>query len=312
VKPGDVRCTLPRVGRRTASAARAAGAARVIWLAAAGALAVCIAPGCSLGSGTGSVTGTLDVPGCWSGPFDLNPDFFAAVPSAGTATTPTNTDALQIRVQNGGDYETFSDGLAILVDDAGEVRGDPLPDGTPRPSLLNQTLVVALAAGVTPPGVPIEATAVPSIVHASLYLDRTCRTQNVALYALSAVSLNPDGTCERPDGGDPPLNCGAPAATVPAAGAAGADAGADAGPAPEGGVSAPVGTSTIVFQSLFDGNPNESNAKQRLTQATFEFFLADPREICPGGLGPPPRCRGHLVGNFKFYFQAGVPAQPFQ
>jgi hypothetical protein len=93
------------------------------------------------------------------------------------------------------------------------------------------------------------------------------------------------------------------------AGSGGADASA---PPAGGGAPAKVGTSTITFASLFDGNPNESNAKQRLTDASFEFFFADPREICPGGLGPPPRCRGHLVGNFKFYFQAGVPAQPFQ
>jgi hypothetical protein len=73
-----------------------------------------------------------------------------------------------------------------------------------------------------------------------------------------------------------------------------------------------VGTSTIVFNSLFDGNPNESNAKQRLSDAHFEFFMADPGEICPGGLGAPPRCRAHLVGTFKFYFEKGIPAQPFQ
>jgi hypothetical protein len=271
-----------------------------------------LAPGCSLGNGAGSVTGTLDVPGCWAGTFNLNPNFFAAVSTYGTATTPTNTDALQIRIQNGGDNETFSDGLAILVDDAGEVRGDPLPDGTSRPSLLGQTLVVALSAGVAPPGVPLQPMATPSIVHASLYLNRTCRTQNVALYAMS-VSLNPDGTCERTEAGDVSIDCGAPVATVPAGSDGGVDAaGVDASPAPEGGAPARVGTSTIVFDSLFDGNPDESNAQQRLTNASFEFFLADPREVCPGGIGPPPPCRGHLVGNFKFYFQAGIPAQPFQ
>ena len=36
-----------------------------------------------------------------------------------------------------------------------------------------------------------------------------------------------------------------------------------------------------------------------------------PREICPGGIGPPPRCRGDLKGSFKFYFERGQPAQPF-
>ena len=66
-----------------------------------------------------------------------------------------------------------------------------------------------------------------------------------------------------------------------------------------------------MFNELFDGDPNEANAEQRLTDATFHFYLADPRDICPGGLGPPPRCQGELTGNFHFYFERGVPAQPF-
>ena len=271
-------------------------------MAVVASVAIAVAPGCSLGEGSGSASGILDVPLCWSGNFDLKPDFFAAVPST--------SGALQIRVQNGGDFETFSDGLAIQVDDVGKIRGDPLPDGTGRPSLFGTPLVVGLPPGVTPPGVPLMAVANPPIVHATLYLQRSCRTQNVALHAMSAVSLNPDGTCARPDGGEPPLPCGAPA-TID--GGMTLDAGTDAGSTStsDGGTPTSTATSTIVFDSLFDGNPDESNAKQRLTAAHFEFFLADPREICPGGLGPPPRCRGDLKGNFKFYFQRGRPAQPF-
>jgi hypothetical protein len=303
-----------------------------------GALGVAIfaalAPGCSLGGGHGSVTGTLDVPLCWSGGFDLKPNFFAAVPSMGTGTTPTSSDAVQIRIQNGGDFEAFSDGLSILVDDAGEVRGDPDALGNPRPSLLGKTLIVSLPPGVTPPGVPIMVNATPSIVHATLYLQKTCRTQNVALYAVDAVSLEADGTCNRPATGEAPPACGAPAMgsdggalTVADAGVASAapdsgapvtpiDSGAlatmpDAGTSEAGGGASSVGTSTITFTNLFDGNPAEENAQKRLTDATFHFYLADPREICPGGVGPPPRCRGDISGYFKFYFQRGRPAQPF-
>jgi hypothetical protein len=288
-------------------------------------LAAVFAPACTQGQGTGSASGTLDILNCWSGPFDLHPDFFAAIPSA-------PQDALQIRIQNGGDYETFSDGIAILVDDAGEVRGDTAADGSPRPSLLGQTLVVGLPPGVTAPGVPVMVVANPPIVHASLYLERSCRVNNVALYAVSAVALNPDGTCDRPEGGEPPA-CGVPA-TVPQEGGAideagtgaslsGADAAtgaADAGDATaatdgavstEAGPAQPIGVSTIVFSSLFDGNAAETNAQQRLTDATFDLYFADPRETCPGGLGPPPRCRGHLQGFFRFYFERGQPAQPF-
>jgi hypothetical protein len=93
---------------------------------------------------------------------------------------------------------------------------------------------------------------------------------------------------------------------------AGIDAGIDASAA-DGGPAAPptVRQSTITFSALFDGNPNESNAGERLSSGTFDFYLGDPREICPGGLGPPPRCRGYLHGSFNFYFQRGRPAQPF-
>ena len=72
------------------------------------AIAAAIAPGCSLGSGSGTVQGYLNVPDCWSGSFNLHPDFFAAAPAAAT-------DSLQIRIQHGGDNETFSDGLACAI-----------------------------------------------------------------------------------------------------------------------------------------------------------------------------------------------------
>jgi hypothetical protein len=293
---------------------------RLAGLVLAAGLGLWFAPGCSLAEGTGSVTGVLDVTDCWSGDFNLQPNFFAAIPSAtggiesGVNEAESPSDALQLRIQNGGDFESFSDGVAILIDDAGEVRGDPLPGGVQRESLLGRNLVVSLPVGVIVSGVPVTAVANPGIVHATLYLQKTCRAQNVALYALSEVTTNADGTCDRPDGGDPPLACGS-AATLPetdggsiepAVPGQGADAGAAASAS-----TATTRTSWINFQSLFDGNPDEPDAQKRLTQATFELFLADPREICPGGLGPPPRCRGDLKGSFKFYFERGQPAQPF-
>jgi hypothetical protein len=290
-------------------------------------LATAVVPACSLGQGTGNVTGVLDVAACWSGPFDLKPDFFAAVPSCAAGTSSgcaaASSDAMQIRIQNGGDFESFSDGLQILIDDAGQVRGDPLPDGTPRPSLLGHSLVVTLPSGVTPTGVPLKAMPTPSVVHAALYLEHTCRTPNVALYAVDSVTVNPgairpEDMCTRPEAGNLPLPCTAPAEAAPSGGpgagvadASVADAGVAGVGATEAGSPASSATSTIQFTSLFDGDPDESDAQKRLTEGQFEFFLADPREICPGGLGPPPRCRGYLKGSFKFYFQRGRPAQPF-
>jgi hypothetical protein len=72
-----------------------------------------------------------------------------------------------------------------------------------------------------------------------------------------------------------------------------------------------VGHSTITFTSLFDGNEDAVSAAERLNQGTLSVYLADPREVCPGGVGPPPPCRGYLTGSFSFDFQQGRPAQPF-
>lgn len=288
---------------------------RVVLLATIATLATVLAPACSLGSGTGSCSGTLDVPDCWSGDFDLHPDFFAAVPGATPEYPQTIDDSLQIRIQHGGDYETFSDGIIILVDDAGQIRGDNDTQNHPRPSLLGQALVVGLPPSVLPAGVPVTPVASPRIVSAALYLDNTCRTQNDALYAMDAVSgVDSDGECRAPEGGDPQLACPAPATAVTGAdgGAVSVDGSvvyADAGTA--GAIPGAIGTSTITFRSLFDGNPDEPNASERLSDADFDLYFADPRLICPGGLGPPPRCAGHLQGSFKFYFQRGRPAQPF-
>ena len=288
---------------------------RVVLLATVATLGAALAPGCSLGSGSGTCSGTLDVPDCWSGGFDLHPDFFAAVPGATPEYPQTSNDALQIRIQHGGDYETFSDGLIILVDDAGEVRGDPDSHGNPRPSLLGQALVVSLPPNVLPSGVPVTPVGSLRIVTASLYLGSTCRVQNDALYAVNAVSgVDADGECRSPEGGEAPLACPAPATAVtgPDGGVVSSEGGAvlaDAGAASP--IPGAIGTSTITFKTLFDGNPDESNAGQRLSDGAFDFYFADPRNICPGGLGPPPRCEGHLKGSFKFYFQRGRPAQPF-
>jgi hypothetical protein len=277
-----------------------------------------VAPGCSVGDGSGSAKGTLDVPNCWSGNFVLNPDFFAADPYESTLT---------IRVQNGGDYASFSDGFSILVDNLHEIRGDaPF-----SPPLLNHPLTVDLSAGVTIAGAPVIPQPNPALVHATVYLQKSCPTQNVALYALESVSVDAQGNCNPAPTGPFYLQCNAPtsvgyealadagpdAASFPDA-TLPVDAGAnDAGPivGAEGGTvlpaSPPVRHSTITFQSLFDGNEDESSAAERLTQASFDFYLADPRDACPGGLGPPPPCRGHLKGSFQFYCARGRPGQPF-
>jgi hypothetical protein len=282
-------------------------------IGACAAFALTTIASCSPGEGQGFVRGELNVAACWSGPFDLKPDFFAGVPFRDRAADGTVRDAFQIRIQNGGDFQNFSDGLSILIDDVHAIRGDG-----GHVSRFGEELAVALPPGVTPPGVPITPVANPAMVHMTLYLQRSCRTQNVALHATEAVTLNPDGSCKAPPLDAPPASpCSTAAAPSGDGGAdASADAGAqgpDGGASSEGGVSpaGPIGRSTITFSHLFNGNPTEPDAAERRNTASFRIYLADPREICPGGLGPPPRCRGFLEGSFDFYFERGRPAQPF-
>lgn len=237
-------------------------------LCVAGALGLHVAS-CSLGTGTGSVKGTLDVTDCWSGSFDLQPDFFAAQPYR---------SQVLFRIQSGGDYEAFSDGVTILVDDVTAIRT----------SMLGKPLDVALPPAVVPPGIPVVADPNPPLVHFALYLQRACRLETPALYAMREVSLPSEG------GG----------ASGPVCSDGGTSDAGSSGGAPS------IGKSTITFTDLFDGNPDEGDVAKRRTAATFDVYLADPREICPGS-GVPPRSRGHLTGSFDFLFQRGRPAQPF-
>jgi hypothetical protein len=72
----------------------------------------------------------------------------------------------------------------------------------------------------------------------------------------------------------------------------------------------------IQFDSLFSGDRNETRAEDRLTQATFEALVADPREMDYDAQGNPMPNDGEgrsstVTGSFEFFFQRGVPAQPF-
>ncbi len=250
--------------------------------AAIAVLALGASESCTVGSGAGSVTGDSFVPDCWSGKFDLQPDFFGATPNP-------NDDSLLIRIQRGSDYVNFSDGVSILVTHVTELRQAIETNGP-------QSLSVSLPPGVVPPGVPITPNPNPSTVQFALYLQSTCRPDTPGLYGLDTVTTNGGG-------GDAGLLCSASTAAL----------------AGECGTTTPVptGTSTITFQHIFDatlangGDPGSLSAGQRLIQATFDILLADPRDECSGGLGPPPPCRGHLTGAFQFYFERGKPAQAF-
>jgi hypothetical protein len=206
--------------------------------AAALLLAGCVALGglgCTVGEGHGTVeSARLYMQGCWNGPFDLKPDFFAANPYRG--------ESLLIRVQRGDNNQEASDGLTVIVNDLNKVRnemkGKPIPVGLPP--------------GVAPPGQPLTGAEAP-LVSLSLYLHQTCHEQNSATYSVS---------------GD------------------------------------------ITFNSIFSGDPNEEDSQDRLTEATFNVKLADPRELI--GAEDPALVSSDLTGDFTFFFQRGQPAQPFQ
>ena len=239
-----------------------------------------LTPACSQGEGAGKVAGTLNVPNCWTGPFELSADFLAGVPFR---------ESLQLRIQSGSDFQSFSDGMSILLSDINKVRPDTANDFAGR---YFQPLVVDLPPEVTPPGVPVKAKANPAIVSFALYLQKSCRTQNVTIYAVEEVSIPTDGTCTAAPlmGADPVVGC-------------------DPSKAGPDGVGS--GKSLISFTYVFDGKVDEPQAGERLTAGCFDVYLADPRDVAPGGLGPPPRCRGHIRGTFSFYFERGRPSQPF-
>lgn len=243
-------------------------------------LAIALGPACSQGEGNGAVKGTLNIPDCWNGAFDLGPDFFAAVPYRETSLT--------FRIQRGSDFQNFSDGISILVSDITKIRPD---SGKNFAGKYGQSLRVDIPPEVTPPGTPVVADPDPALVSFALYLQRSCKTQTVTLNAVDEVTLPTDGTCtaEALPGADPTQGC-----------------------APDKTAAAGLGTgkSLITFTSLANGKLDEEDAAQRLNQGCFDIYLADPRDAPPGG-GTPPPCRGHLRGTFSFYFERGRPAQPF-
>lgn len=69
---------------------------------------------------------------------------------------------------------------------------------------------------------------------------------------------------------------------------------------------------TVTFTELFSGDPNEDTGADRVTEATFDVMVGDPREAPRSGEGAgvvPTQSR--LQGNFRFFFERGQPAQPF-
>jgi hypothetical protein len=77
---------------------------------------------CSVGAGTGDVTGSMYVPGCKTDltHYDMQPNFFGAVYA--TSQAGASASQLLIRIQRGGDLTEFTDSLVIEVDDVDAVE----------------------------------------------------------------------------------------------------------------------------------------------------------------------------------------------
>lgn len=128
-------------------------------------LALLVGSGCTVGDGEGYVTtDRLYLKGCWNGPFDLKPDFFAA--------NPYREESLLIRVQRGDNNQEASDGLTVIVNDLKAVQAQ-----------LGQPIPVGLPSGVTPPGQVPSGEPSP-LVTLALYLHQTCHEQNSATYSV--------------------------------------------------------------------------------------------------------------------------------
>jgi tRNA-specific 2-thiouridylase len=119
------------------------------WISAALAgLALAVLPACEVGNGEGEAKGTVHIPKCdLDGDFDLDPDYFAA---------DAFEESLIIRVQHGGDFVQFADGLVFGVSDR-HVVADSL--GTP--------------IEVVAPD-PDDNDAIPPLVRASFFLAKSC------------------------------------------------------------------------------------------------------------------------------------------
>lgn len=67
----------------------------------------------------------------------------------------------------------------------------------------------------------------------------------------------------------------------------------------------------ITFDALFNGDPNETNADERLSSGVFDVMVVDPRKQPPGGGPIAEEHLSRVTGWFRFYFERGQPAQPF-
>jgi hypothetical protein len=69
----------------------------------------------------------------------------------------------------------------------------------------------------------------------------------------------------------------------------------------------------VTFSALFDANPDETSAANKLTDATFDVQFADLNDAPFGDYAGdvPIGLQSRVTGSFRFYFERGQPGQPF-
>jgi hypothetical protein len=277
-------------------------------------LALPAALGCSVGQGTGDVHSKgLFARDCWgvvsASPdqavgacYSMAPDFFAANPFFNT---------LEITVQRGSDETEVSDGLGVLIDDV--------------PTILSAITAASLGDAGTDGGVDAGSDAGTA---GDLYgLSDGGATEPLSCDGTSTPTPGQPTSCDGvlPPPGKATFMVDLPAGVVPP--------GSPTTLPPDLAANPPIVHMSlylnrtchnqnitlyavdgwIAFNALFDGNPDETQADQKLTDATFNVEFGDISDVPFGQYAGdvPPGLRSRICGSFKFYFERGQPAQPF-
>lgn len=276
-------------------------------LLASAALALPLLTGCSLGQGTGEVTSdALFVHECWGQKFDdgtvrgdvydLKPDFFAAIPFRTTQ---------MIRIQRGNDIQEVSDGLLVEIDDVEAIRN--AIKGLPA---LDAGTIDAGALDGGDGGIGEGGDAPDAGAPAPLCLPKgsdggqgtaTATSDARTFHVAVPAGVRPPGSPSVPPPDlldNPPIvhmslflhrSCHNQNTVLQAV------------------------SGSITFRSLFSGNPNESQASEKLTDASFDVQMGDLADVPLGHYAREIPCelQSNVKGSFRFYFERGQPGQPF-
>lgn len=122
---------------------------------------------CGLGRGEGQVTSdSLDIGGCHSGSYEMDPDYFASSPYG---------DSQTLRIARGDSPQSNSDTLIVALHSTEELL-----------DRLDEPVEVRLSPGAIPEG--IEGTYLgPPLVTMSLHLGETCEAEVISVQAISGT-----------------------------------------------------------------------------------------------------------------------------